>query len=54
MLVIKHKFIILFLFIFTPFAFAETSQTKQLNELFNKLSKTNTIDNADFREKEIW
>jgi len=54
MLVIKHKFIILFLFIFTPFAFAETSQTKQLNELFNKLSKTNTIDNADFLEKEIW
>ena len=57
MLVIKHKFIILFLFssfAFASFAFAETLQVKQLNELFDKLSRTNAIDNADFIEKEIW
>ena len=57
MLVIKHKFIILFLFTsfaFASFAFAETLRVKQLNELFDKLSRTNAIDNADFIEKEIW
>ena len=39
MSVIKHKFVILFLFIFTPFASAEISQTEKLNnsEIISKV-----------------
>ena len=54
MSVIKHKFIILFLFIFTSFASAEISQTKQLNKLFNKLSKSHNVNTANLVEQEIW
>ena len=54
MSVIKHKFIILFLFIFTSFASAEISQTKQLNKLFNKLSKSHNVNTDNLVEQEIW
>ena len=54
MLVIKHKPIIFFLFIFTVFASAEISQTAQLNKLFNTLSKINNIQEANLFEKKIW
>ena len=54
MSVIKHKFIILFLFIFTSFASAEISQTEQLNKLFNKLSKSHNVGTANLVEQEIW
>ena len=54
MSVIKHKFIILFLFIFTSFASAEISQTEQLNKLFNKLSKSHNVNTANLIEQEIW
>ena len=54
MSVIKHKFIILFLFIFTSFASAEISQTDQLNKLFNKLIKSHNVDTANLVEQEIW
>jgi len=54
MSVIKHQFIILFLFIFTSFAFAEISQTKQLKKLFNKLSKSNNVNTANLVEQKIW
>ena len=54
MSVIKHKFVILFLFIFTSFASAEISQTEQLNKLFNKLSKSHNVNTANLVEQEIW
>ena len=54
MSVIKYKFIILFLFIFTSFASAEISQTEQLNKLFNKLSKSHNVNTATLVEQEIW
>jgi len=54
MLVIKHKPIIFFLFIFTVFASTEISQTAQLNKLFNTLSKINNIQEANLFEKKIW
>ena len=54
MSVIKHKLIILFLFIFTSFASAEISQTEQLNKLFNKLSKSHNVNTANLVEQEIW
>ncbi len=54
MSVIKYKFIILFLFIFTSFTFAEISQPKKLNKLFDKLSKTHNINSANLIEQEIW
>ena len=54
MLVIKHKPIIFFLFIFTSFASAEISQTTQLNKLFNTLSKINNLQEANLFEKKIW
>ena len=44
MLAIKHKFTILFLFVFTSFASAEISQSEQLNKLFDKLSEKYYID----------
>jgi len=54
MSVIKYKFIILFLFIFTSFASAKILQTEQLNKLFNKLSKSHNINTANLIEQEIW
>ena len=54
MSVIKHKLIILFLFIFTSFASAEISQTEQPNKLFNKLNKSHKVDNVNLIEQEIW
>ena len=54
MSVIKYKFIILFLFIFTSFASAEISQTEQLNKLFDKLSKSHNVNTAKLVEQEIW
>ena len=51
---IKHKFIIFFIFISVSFAFADTYQSKKLDDLFNKLSKTKNYDNADILEKKIW
>ena len=54
MSVIKHKLIILFLFIFSSFASAEISQTEQLNKLFNKLSKSHHVNTANLVEQEIW
>jgi tetratricopeptide (TPR) repeat protein len=52
--VIKYKFIILFLFIFTSFAFAEISQIEQLNRLFDRLSKSHNTNVSNLIEKEIW
>ena len=54
MSVIKHKFIILFLFVSTSFVSAEISQTEQLNKLFDKLSKSHNADIANLVEQEIW
>ena len=54
MLVIKHKFIILFLFVFTSFASAEISQGEQLNKLFDKLNRPDNIEIAKLIEQEIW
>ena len=54
MSVIKHKLIILFLFIFTSFTSAEISQPEKLNKLFDKLSKTHNVNNANLIEQEIW
>jgi len=52
--VIKYKFIIFFIFISISFAFAETYQSKKLDDLFNKLSKTKNDEDADILEKKIW
>ena len=54
MLVIKHKLLILFLILSTSFTFAEDLQTKQLDILFDSLSKIDNIDDADLIEKKIW
>ena len=54
MLAIKHKFTILFLFVFTSFAYAEISQSEQLNKLFDKLSRSYNIEIAKLIEQEIW
>ena len=54
MLVIKVKFILIFFFLLTTFSPAEILQTKQLNMLFNELSKSNNIYSAESIEKKIW
>ena len=54
MLVIKRKLLILFLILSATFSSAENLQTKQLNILFDSLSKIDNIDDADLLEKKIW
>jgi tetratricopeptide (TPR) repeat protein len=54
MLVIKNKFIILFLFLFTSVSSAETYQNKQLDKLFDTLSKIDNGNDADSLTKKIW
>ena len=54
MLVTKYKLIFFFLLIFASSVSAEISQNKQLDYLFNKLSKTKDIYNAAIIEKKIW
>ena len=54
MLVIKNKLLLLFFILSTSFASAEGLQTKQLDVLFDTLSKIDNIDDADLLEKKIW
>ena len=55
MLVIKYKLVLIFfLFLLTPFASAEKSQSDQLNKLFFTLSNSNNPDTIVFIEKKIW
>ena len=54
MLVTKYKLIFFFLLIFASSVSAEILQNKQLDYLFNKLSKTKDIYNAAIIEKKIW
>ena len=54
MLMIRNKIVIMLLFFFTCFAQAETSQTKELDKLFIKLSKIDNSEEAKILEKEIW
>ena len=53
MLAIKHKFTILFLFVFTSFASAAIAQSEQLNKLFDKLSRSHNTEIAKLIEQEI-
>ena len=54
MLVIKYKFIILFVFLLSSLAMAEENQKKELNKLFKNLINISTTDNAELIEKKIW
>lgn len=54
MLMIKQKLLILFLFLLTSIASAENLQNKELNKLFDNLSKIDNINDADLLEKKIW
>jgi len=52
MSVIKYKF--LFFFLFIPFACADNYKSVELDKLFKKLSKIESLDQATLIEKKIW
>jgi len=54
MLVIKYKFLVLFLLFFTSFTYADNYKSVELDKLFEKLSKIDNFDQAKLIEKKIW
>tara|TARA_Y100000741_G_scaffold157217_1_gene118820 strand:+ start:408 stop:965 length:558 start_codon:yes stop_codon:yes gene_type:complete len=54
MLAIKQKLLIFFLILLTTFSYAENLQTKQLNILFESLSKIDNVNDGNLLEKKIW
>ena len=51
---IKHKFIMVFLSVFTFFSLAETPQDPKLDKLFDALSKIDNTYDANLLENKIW
>jgi tetratricopeptide (TPR) repeat protein len=54
MLVIRYKFLVLFLLFFISFAYADNYKSLELDKLFEKLSKIDNPDHASLIEKKIW
>jgi len=54
MLVIRYKFLFLFLLFFISFAYADNHKPIELDKLFEKLSKIDNSDQATLIEKKIW
>ena len=54
MLTIKYKFLVLLLFFFVSFAYADNYKSVELDGLFEKLSKINNPAQANIIEKKIW
>jgi len=54
MLVIRYKFLFLFLLFFISFVYADNYKSVELDKLFEKLSKINNPNQATLIEKKIW